>query len=222
MNHCVNHVFRNKRRAFSLVELIFVIAILAILMGFGASGLKNVFVASGVSDAMGMVGGQIKLAHQMASVKNREVEVRFYQLPSDTGGPTAIRAMQIVLREAEMDPGDNNYTTPGTASFNPKVRAVDRIRRFPAGVVVVDDRVKSSLTSETSRKKGAKTVLLWKTTAAEYSYIRLKPDGSTDLDLNKNWYFTLALETEVERGEMKNFATLEMDPGNGKITWLRP
>ena len=211
----------NSRNAFSLFELLIVISILAVLMAFGANSLKGVFLASGVSDGIGIVDSQLKLANQIASVKNREVEIRFFQVPSVTTGESTFRAIQIVVRNAIVDPNEDGYTTPGTNSFDPEADPVDRIRYFPEGIIILDDPTRSPLVSDPSRTEGAGTVIIGEDTEAAYSYIRMKPDGSTDLDLDKSWYLTLALGSEASRNELKNFATLEMDPGNGKTVWMR-
>src|ERR1700722_12460573 len=67
------------RRAFSLMELIVVIAIIAVIAGFAVPQAGQILKGSTVTQASTILTDQIRLAREFAVTKNCKVEVRFYQ-----------------------------------------------------------------------------------------------------------------------------------------------
>lgn len=210
-----------QQQAFSLVELLVVLAVVGILLSIAASNLNNIYLSGGISEAVSLVNGQLKLANQIAPVKNRELEIRFYKFATDSHTAAAFRALQIIERNPVIDPDAPGYTTPGTPTFDPITTAADRVRYLPEGIVFVDDKTLSPLIAEASRQVGTQPVTIGDDIDATYTYFRIKPDGSTDLNSEQAWYLTIANEIEVERG-LNNFATLEIYPETGQTVWMRP
>jgi uncharacterized protein (TIGR02596 family) len=85
-------------RAFTLVELIVVVGIMALIIAAVAPGLTEVIRAARLTSAGDQVLGRISLAQQQALSLNSPVELRFYSYEealSGTGTP-AIRGMQLI------------------------------------------------------------------------------------------------------------------------------
>ena len=68
-----------KSRAFSLVELLVVIAVIAIVAGYAVPAVTTMLKGSQLTQGSQMVVDQIALARQTALSRNRSVEVRFYK-----------------------------------------------------------------------------------------------------------------------------------------------
>ena len=66
-------------RAFSLVELLVVMAVIAIVAGFAVPAVTTMLKGSQLTQGSQMVVDQIALARQTALSRNRSVEVRFYK-----------------------------------------------------------------------------------------------------------------------------------------------
>ncbi len=84
--------------AFTLVEMIVVIGIIAIMVAAIAPGLTDVIRAARLTSAGDQIIGRIALAQQQALSLNSPVEVRFYSYEDlrDGSGRDKIRALQLV------------------------------------------------------------------------------------------------------------------------------
>ena len=66
-------------RAFSLVELLVVVAVIAIVAGFAVPAVTTMLKGSQLTQGSQTVVDQIALARQTALSRNRSIEVRFYK-----------------------------------------------------------------------------------------------------------------------------------------------
>ena len=74
-------------RAFSLVELLVVISVIAIIAGFAVPAVTTMIRGSALAQGSQNIADQIVLARQLALSRNRSVEVRFYKFgDSETPG----------------------------------------------------------------------------------------------------------------------------------------
>ena len=69
----------NRRLAFSLVELLVVVAVIAIVVGFAVPAANNLLRGSQITQGSQQLGDQLAFARQSALSRNRSVEVRFYR-----------------------------------------------------------------------------------------------------------------------------------------------
>lgn len=102
-------------RAFSLVELLIVVAIVGILMGLAIPAFTSVAQNTSLMRGGDDVASMIVQAAQEARTQNRSVEVRFVKMPSAEGEPEAFRAVQIWaenIRSGEMSPQQRLVTLP--------------------------------------------------------------------------------------------------------------
>lgn len=87
--------------AFSLVELLIVVGIIALIASMAMGGLNNVLRASKVTTTAQVMADQINLARQIATARNLPVEVRIYSLPyfdMTNGGAFLYRGMQLFVQ----------------------------------------------------------------------------------------------------------------------------
>ncbi len=107
---------KTESRAFSLVELLVVTAVIVVLMAVAVPALNSVLAGSGVSRAGQMISDAFVLARQEAVSKNRDVYVRFFKF---TDGADATAA---VARGAGLEQG------PG-AGWQGRRREIDEVPR---------------------------------------------------------------------------------------------
>ena len=86
--------------AFSLIELLIVIAIITVMASLMGPTLNSALRGTALTQATDKVIGVLSFAHQTALTKAQTVEVRFYsyvdpETPGDTGQGHAIQALSI-------------------------------------------------------------------------------------------------------------------------------
>ena len=221
-------------RAFSLVELLVVIAVIAIVAGFAVPAVTTMLRGSQLTQGSQMVVDQIALARQLALSKNRSIEVRFYKFSDpETPGEIGKKAENGVFRAIQtFEILDNGKALP-----------IGTIQRLPANVVINEGK-NSTLINE-QRDSDEKFTLPTESdpeipdtdVKKEYVYVALRflPDGSTNLPPtakdSDSWYLTIH-GTNVKKGDGEkdgstsilpdNFFTLQIDPITGSTRSYRP
>lgn len=189
-------------RAFSLVELLTVIAIIILITALAAPMFTSISQGSNLNRAGQILGDHLALARQKAVTLNRDIEVRFYKLPD--GATSAWRGIQLV----QID-----QTASGPAE-KPTTRAVE----LPAGIAMMERNDLSPLITS-SPYSGTTNVAL--RGQVDYRSFRFRPDGTTDAaDITKN-FVTLGSSTDTATPP-KNFYTLQVNPVTGKAAVYRP
>ncbi|XHR27340.1 MAG: Verru_Chthon cassette protein D [Chthoniobacteraceae bacterium] len=197
---------KSQPRGFSLMELMIVAAILAVLLGLAVPTLQKSTQASSLTSAGETIVGNLALAQQIANVRNRQVEVRFYQLPGDQN-TLGYRAFQLFRIEPE------------------GAKAVTKVIRFPQFTAFASTADKTSLLNLPVQSATASSPALPRQgTNYKYLSFKFKPTGETDLDTSAKWFLTLVLENDPVRqiGLPANFLTVQINPVSGKPTVFRP
>lgn len=190
-------------RAFTLVELLVVMAIVAALIALVVPAFQGIGRGNRITAAGQSVMSQLALARQRALTLSRAVDVRFQKRPPEAGGPAEYASMQI-FRAGDSVP------LAGEEKLPPGVRFVE------------GDDFSTLLAARNTTAVGEPGI------APDVRVIRFRPDGSTTLTVpgagEDQWFVTVASITDkpAEGLPAKNFATVQINPVNGRARLHRP
>ena len=228
--HSSSHSTRRPQQAlrgFTLVELLVVIAMIALLATFAVPSIDSMLGANDINRSQQAVQDSLAFARQTAIARNRRVEVRFYKLdhPESVGSDQTFCAMQAFLID------ESNKVTP-----------VGRITRLPRSVLMNEAAANSSLIRNLTDKNFSdpsndpKISLGSNGTSYTAKAFQFRPDGSTNLSPTGNWFVTIHATrsglaetfrddrlggTNATRPPL-NFVTLQIDPVSGSVRSYRP
>ena len=201
---------RQKKRGFTLVELMVVIAIIGVIMGLSINMFSG--TATLLSSAGDQVLGQLNLAQQTAISDNSHVEVRFYQSGED-------------------DPEGDRWVM-ATARTSPEGGAEGILSPYylPTGTSISRRKELSTLISDLPLETNNDDLIKTLSDSISYSYtsFRFNADGSTNLSANADgdtWHLTLIKTSDLNPGSSSppdNFYTIRIDPFTGAIQSFRP
>ena len=209
---------RHTDAAFSLVEVITVLAVIAVLMTLAVPGVLSMLQASRLTAAADLVTASLNDARGLALAHSSDYEVRFFTASNKRRGSIAKRDALQLFRLADPDaPPDSK-----TGAFVP----VGPLERLPEGIAFSLDDVLSTLwrqpapesasTGEDEEEQEDSDLELAAT-------VRFHPDGSTALRDTELWCVTLVPARQREDKELPdNFATLTIDPATGRQEIYRP
>lgn len=192
--------------AFSLIELLVVVAIIGVLSTIAIGGLNNVARSTNLASAAQRLGDQFALARQTAVARNMPVEVRIYDLPDyDSTTGNFMRGMQVFLSD-------------GTAVSRPLL--------FPQRVIVSTNTTLSPMLS--SMDSGTTNFSSY--TNRDYKSFTIRPNATLSITnasgvfSDTNCFLTLHHENDIKTDGVKpaNFATVQINPVTSKVTILRP
>jgi uncharacterized protein (TIGR02596 family) len=204
--------------AFTLIEMMVVIAIIAIIAAFVTPVAGSLLKASQLTQAGQLVVGQLSLARQTALSRNLPVEVRMYrfvdpEIPGENKGK--YRAFQLFEVQA-----------------NGAILPLGQMSQLPQTVIIDSSGALSSILNQTQRPASKPAASAPKVPGVEYAYeyvaFRFRPDGSTDLlepaEPAKQWFLTLhgSNEGDARPTAPPNFQTILINPFNGNIRTFRP
>lgn len=192
--------------AFSLIELLVVVAIIGILAGSAIGGLNNVARSTNLTSAAQRLGDQFALARQTAVSRNLPVEVRIYDLPDyDSTTGNLMRGIQLFLPDG----------TP-----------VSRPLLFSQRVIISTNTTVSPMLS--AMDSGTTNFSTY--TSRSYKSFTIRPNATLSKTnavgtfSDANCFLTLHHENDAKPDGIKpaNFATVQINPVTSKVTILRP
>ena len=195
------------RSAFSLIELLVVVAIIGLLMTTAAPALNSVLENGRLTQATTLVVNQFTLARQKASAENKNITLRFIR--KDTS--SSYDRIQLVT----LDSASN--ATP-----------VSRLTTLPMQTAIASDTALSSLMSlgESSASSTKDPSIPELGTSYLYRQCTFRPRGSLDgspLTITDKWFATVVLQRNASNTTAPaNFATIHIDPVNGGLQIYRP
>lgn len=197
--------------AFSLPELLAVLAILAVLMGLVVPALNQSLKASRMTTAGQAVMDELNLARQNAVSRNSIVEVRFYKLP-EHGKPIA--APRTVYR------GLQSFFTKEDGTAIPLGNPLF----FPAPVIISSGSSASALLASPAlpEKSGESAPPIGEIgNAYDYRSIHFASNGSAAISTSEN-HFTLVLQDDKKLEDGANYFTIQINPITGMVRRFRP
>jgi len=206
-----------QHQAFTLVEMIAVVAIMAIMIALAVPAFVNILRASNLTNSSALLVDQLTAARQTALSRNRVVEVRFYKLPGELkGSATAFRAFRIFMYDEKVQ----------------NASAITATLKLSDGVILLEDQGFSTVLNKTSNSRTlspATDTLPGITGPITYQAFRFRSSGGTDLDPGgapgpDKWFLTLKAETDPSAGALPahNFITAMIEPVSGRIRTFRP
>lgn len=223
------HSFQKKRIAFTLIEMLVVVAIVAALLAFSSPALMRTLQAAKLASAGDALMGSISEAQQVAYSRNVPVELRFFRHSGEMGGISLFRAYQL-FKVVVMAQGAG-----AQVQLSEEIVPVGDLIKLPEGIVIASDNKLSPLISGegfqdnkdddvtyngiqfmpdgSCRKVGA-TVTAGGTTLASLSFASLPQSFLT---------VTYDIGTEITTQNLpKNFYTIQIDPFTSKARSYKP
>ncbi|MBN8420664.1 MAG: Verru_Chthon cassette protein D [Verrucomicrobia bacterium] len=233
---------RQARRAFSLIEMLVVIALVAMIMASATPALMRTMQATRLASTGDSIMGAITEAKQLAYAQNVPVELRFFKYADqDFPGSTVLlfRSYQMFkIVTVTQGVGPNAQTSES-------VQPVGALTKLSDGIIIAADvglspflNGQNGQSMDDIKTNGAGGVGYSGVSGAKYNAIRFMPDGScrkvyaqqngfSQLD-----YGTLPLSfltltfnsgADITTGNLpKNFYTIQIDPYTGKARNYRP
>jgi len=232
------------RRAFSLMELIVVIAIIAVIATYVVPQAAQILKGSTVTQASTTLTDQIRLAREFATTKNCKVEVRFYQyadpeVPGEVPGNPSTGQFRAIQVFQVLDISKVSSVTTGNVAGEVTV-PIDKIQMLPQGVIMNSTSLNPMLSSILNNPPGSPNIiqgaaeptglLLPRGVGSNYNYItfRFLQDGSTNLAPTgaTSWFITIHSMTDkgfLQSGGLPyNFFCIQIDPVVGTTKSFRP
>lgn len=209
--------FRKKNRAFSLLELLTVIAIIGLLTAIAVPLVTNKPTAARLTGDADALVSQFNYARTLAISNGQGTELRFYRtpLPGLDGRDEVFRSFQLMSYDSERK------------IFLPE----GRIEDFAGDNMIASDPTYSSLARASeirSPDTNADDADNGKAKNLSYFAIHFNPDGSTSLPKGGEiWFISLVdfRENQNASGDdlpAANFVTLQIDPYNGSVRRHEP
>lgn len=201
-----------RTKAFSLVEMLVVVAILVLLMAIMLPAATSMMGGMNLGRASAMMTDELNFARQTALSRNRDVEVRIYQL----GGATEAANKQYR--------GFRSYLIEGANSNDWK--PLSRIKVLPEPIIISDSSTYSTLLNVGGGTSGLATGSenLPGYGLVNYVSFLFRANGGTSLKpVTENWFLTVYSERAKKSGQIPaNYFTAQIDPVTGRTRSYRP
>jgi uncharacterized protein (TIGR02596 family) len=208
-----------KRHAFSLIELLAVVAVIGIIAALVVPSFNSITRAQALTTGASALIDELASARQAALAQNRVVEVRIYKRTEE--------------------PGINDGSVPqfrafGTVIYDEEVRnwhPLTAIRPLPPRIIVLGNKEFSTLMHPYSKLIPSRVLKEQDLPEGKvpFQVIRFRPTGGTDLSPagapdDDKWFLTVASENDKPSDGKPgyNYVTVMLDPVSGRARIFRP
>lgn len=189
-----------KVNGFSLIEILIVVAILVVLLVLTIPATNSVLEANKVAEGGRLLSGEVETARQLASVRNRTIEVRLIEKDGK------LTTLQLWWPDG----------VPVSAS---------KAMAFPSPLVILESNDLSPLLSITGVSHGmmpAESLYA----GSPYTAFRIRASGVVEpLPTSANrarFYLTIAPDRMAGDSSPDNYATVQINPDTGRTMIYRP
>jgi uncharacterized protein (TIGR02596 family) len=213
-----------KEAAFTLVEMLAVVAIAGLIIAAVAPMLFSTLFATKLTSAGDSVLSQISLARQLAVSRNRVLELRLYSFadPGAAGEELEVKAVVVV------EPPNSIAAAGAGGGGNNNATALTEVYYLPSGISIARTANLSPLFVKGTPQQDREQFIR-KARNAQYVAIVFYPDGSTSIPQTvpdaTNAYITLAdsrLINNAGASVPDNFYAIQIDPLTGRPRAYRP
>ncbi|HSJ05019.1 MAG: Verru_Chthon cassette protein D [Verrucomicrobium sp.] len=227
------------RPGFTLIELMVVVAVIALLLAIVMPGLMGTLGASKLTQAGDKMAGFLAEAQSRAYGQSRPVEVRFYRVPSSEDSVNAAPLGGFFrggLMLEYFQPGETDPRTGTSALSRPLALVRQAMVILPEGTALSENSQMSTLlgsaTTPSAQSPGASVETVIKTVngyetfrplSEEYRAFVLYPETTT-LDSDAKWHVAVVPASDATRppAQVTNFYTLLLDPVTTRLSTYRP
>lgn len=207
--------FSAKPAAFTLIEMIVVVSIVAVLITFSAPYVTGVLNATRLRTAADTVYNRLLEAQSLALLFNTDTELRLYAVPDliDAESRPTLRKLRVLT----LQPPDVNADAAAGAATAGVFEPVGAITNLEQGVEVNPDPAFSSIIDLGFTEPAQDDAY------GRYVALRFRSDGSVHLQPGKAWFLTLHEKDAHLRGKkLSNFITIQIDPTTGRLRSFQP
>ncbi|MCP4848418.1 MAG: Verru_Chthon cassette protein D [Verrucomicrobiaceae bacterium] len=201
-----------RERGFTLIEILVVLAIIAVIVTFTVPNLGPVLKGSKLKQAADDLERALSNAQQVALTQNHPVEFRFfrYNNPDSPGSEEHYRSYQAV--QIITSPEDHRKVI--------EEKVITQVESFQLPFVLAEGQY-STLIDSDALEQGVADIP--RSENAEYVAFEFRPNGATNLatvDM-PHWTLTIVRDTD-SKPVIGEFVTLTVDAYNGQIRQFNP
>ena len=193
-----------RKTAFSLVEILVVVAIIGIMASIAVPAFSSISAASGITRGGQLLGDQIILARQEATTRNRDIEVRLIDMTNGAG--SGYTALQLWLKDE-------------SGNLSP----LGKVQKLPEGVVISSSTVFSPLLTADSTVNPGTMPSSGPAALRPYKGFRIRASGSPSASITTNNNFlTVILARDASQTPPANYYSVSVNPITSKVKIYRP
>ena len=203
----------HRRHSFTLVELLVVLAIIALLSALALPAIRSALESDGLSAGAQEVADQVSLARQLSSSRNVTVEMRVFKMYGTNGSYTGGNYL-------------NGYTAiqSGTYTSTGTWQATTRLLRLPQNIAIAENANVSAAFSSFSAP--FTNALAGESYNALYYPFEFRPSGIVTPVATMTNYCLTVLPTRYAQQTtitgIKNYAVVQINPTTGTPLIFRP